>query len=66
MRPSGNPIELADTPNMEKFAEANGYTRIIKSSSKNPSEDIVTPKLGENTMPSHPGKKKGKKGKKRK
>jgi len=45
MRPSGNPIELADTPNMAKFAEQNGFTRIIKSSSKESSEDVEIPKF---------------------
>ena len=27
MRPSGNTIELKDTPNMEKFATDNGWTK---------------------------------------
>jgi len=26
-RPNGNPIELKDTPNMEKFATDNGWTK---------------------------------------
>lgn len=28
MRPNGNPIELKDTPNMEKFATDNGWTKV--------------------------------------
>ena len=27
MRPSGNPIELADTENLNEFAKAQGWTR---------------------------------------
>ncbi len=30
MRPSGNPIELKDTPEMEKFATDNGWTKEVK------------------------------------
>ena len=33
-RPNGNPIELKDTPNMEKFATDNGWTKSVKKAKK--------------------------------
>ena len=33
-RPSGSTIELKDTPNMEKFATDNGWTKVKPASKK--------------------------------
>jgi len=33
-RPSGSPIELKDTPEMEKFATDNGWTKEVKKPKK--------------------------------
>ena len=39
LRPSGNPIELKDTPEMEELATSNGWTKVhtkpVKKSKKN-------------------------------
>ena len=42
-RSNGSTIELADTLNMRTFAEKQGWSLVIKSSSKEPSEDIEIP-----------------------
>ena len=33
-RPNGKPIELKDTPNMEEFAKAQGWTKPKKKATK--------------------------------
>ena len=33
-RPNGNPIELKDTPEMEKLATSNGWVKPVKKTKK--------------------------------
>lgn len=38
-RPSGNPIDLKDTPEMEKLAVKNGWTKQVKRTKKSKKAD---------------------------